>query len=162
MIHPGGDEDKLVNELLFCGRRAVRAENDTVRVTVTSEGGHIAEILHKPSGVDPLWKPHWPSIEPSRYNAAQHPEYGMHNESQLLAGIMGHNVCLDLFGAPSEEEAAAGVPVHGEAPVAVYETASAGRSITLETTLPKTQLRFQRSIQLPERGGFVEISEVVE
>ena len=36
-------------------------------------------------------------------------------ESSLLAGIMGHNLCLDIFGGPSDDEARAGLPVHGEA-----------------------------------------------
>jgi hypothetical protein len=40
---------------------------------------------------------------------------------QLLAGLMGHNLCLDIFGGPSDEEAAAGLSVHGEASVAPYE-----------------------------------------
>ena len=42
-------------------------------------------------------------------------------ESKLLAGIMGHNLCMDMFGGPSREEAAAGMTVHGEASVAPYE-----------------------------------------
>ncbi len=92
----------------FHGREAVQLENDQIRVTVLREGGHIAEVLHKTSGVNPLWIPPWPSIEPSTYQAAQHPEYGANMESKLLCGIMGHNLCLDVFGPPSPEEAAAG------------------------------------------------------
>jgi hypothetical protein len=97
----------------FNNRRAAQIENDGVRLTVTAEGGHIAEILHKRSGVNPLWIPPWPSIEPSTWSSEQHPEYGADAESKLLSGIMGHNLCLDLFGAPSPEEAAAGMTVHG-------------------------------------------------
>ena len=48
-------------------------------------------------------------------------EYGSGVESKLLAGIMGHNLCLDIFGGPSEEEFAAGITVHGEGSVAAYE-----------------------------------------
>ena len=51
------------------------------------------------------------SIEPSTYDRARHPEYGSDAESKLLAGIMGHNLCIDMFGGPSEEEAAAGMTV---------------------------------------------------
>src|SRR5690349_7816411 len=104
-------------ETVFHGRRAIQIENDLTRVTFTVEGGHIAEILEKSTGVNPLWIPPWPSIEPSTYSASKHPEYGGDSESRLLSGIMGHNLCLDLFGPPSEDEAAAGLPVHGEAGV---------------------------------------------
>src|SRR6516164_9734836 len=89
----------------YRGRKAVQAESQSLRVTATCEGGHIAEITHKASGVNPLWTPPWPSIEPSTYSLEEHPEYGADAESKLLAGIMGHNLCVDLFGPPSPEEA---------------------------------------------------------
>ena len=85
----------------YRGRRAASVENGDLRVTVLEEGGHIAEMLDKRSGVNPLWTPPWPSIEPSTYSAASHAEYGSSSEAKLLAGIMGHNLCLDIFGAPS-------------------------------------------------------------
>src|SRR5215475_3913389 len=110
----------------YRGRRAASIENDDVRVTVLEEGGHIAEILDKRSGINPLWTPPWPSIEPSTYAPSAHPEYGTSPEAALLAGLMGHNLCLDIFGGPSEEEAAAGLTPHGEASVAPYDAAVAG------------------------------------
>src|SRR6188474_1596221 len=82
-----------MNQTQFQNRRAAQIENQQVRVTVLAEGGHIAEILHKGSGVNPLWIPPWPSIEPSAYDRAKHPGYGGDAESKLLAGIMGHNLC---------------------------------------------------------------------
>ena len=84
----------------YRGRRAAVLENDRLRLTVLEGGGHLAEILDKRSGVNPLWTPPWPSIEPSDYNPRQHSGYGAGAEAKLLAGIMGHNLCLDLFGAP--------------------------------------------------------------
>src|SRR5512140_1816765 len=111
-------------------RRAYQIENDTLRVTVLAEGGHIAEILHKASGVNPLWTPPWPSIEPSTYDSARHPGYGGNSESRLLAGIMGHNRCMDSFGGPSEEEAASAMTVHGEASVVPYDISVSGASLT--------------------------------
>ena len=41
----------------YRGRRAVVIEDEAVRVTVLEEGGHIAEIFDKRSGVNPLWTP---------------------------------------------------------------------------------------------------------
>src|SRR6202166_3812395 len=104
-------------ETLYRGRRATSIENGLLRVTVLREGGHIAEILDKKSGVNPLWTPPWPSIETSTHNAEHYPEYGNNSESKLLSGILGHNLCLDIFGPPSDAEYAAGVTVHGESSV---------------------------------------------
>ena len=146
----------------FHGREAAQIENDTIRVTVLHEGGHIAEILHKKSGVNPLWLPPWPSIEPSTYQAKLHPRYGSNEESLLLAGIMGHNLCLDLFGPPSAEESAAGISVHGESSVASYNIKADSPRLTLRADLPLTQLRVTRTLTLANDGINIEISESVE
>src|ERR1700719_4352461 len=108
-------------ETVYRGRRAAVIENSHLRVTVLTEGGHIAEILDKGTGVNPLWTPPWTSMEPSRYDPNRCPEYGVGDEAKLLAGIMGHNLCLDVFGGPSPEEAVAGLTVHGETSVLPYE-----------------------------------------
>ncbi|HEV2688009.1 MAG TPA: hypothetical protein VGV35_05630 [Bryobacteraceae bacterium] len=144
----------------FHNRRAVQIENDSLRVTVTAEGGHLAEIQHKATGISPLWIPPWPSIEPSTYSLAKNPEYGADAESKLLAGIMGHNLCLDLFGSPSPEEAAAGMTVHGEASIAPYNIAFSDRELTAVCSLPAAQLHFERRIRLDR--GRVLIDETVE
>src|SRR6266852_7560957 len=115
----------------YRGRRAAIVENDDVRVTVLEEGGHIAEILDKRSGVNPLWTPPWPSIEPSSYDRLVHKEYGSGADAKLLAGIMGHNLCLDIFGEPSEEEAAAGITAHGDGSVEPYEIEKSGAALTM-------------------------------
>src|SRR5271155_2824726 len=101
-------------------RRVATIENDELRVTVTVEGGHIAEITEKSAGVNPLWVPPWRSMEPSQHSFEKHGEYGANSESKLLAGIRGHNLALDIFGAPSPEEFRAGITVHGEASVVEY------------------------------------------
>ena len=144
----------------YRGRRAVQIENDRARVTVTVEGGHIAEILHKAANVNPLWSPPWTSIEPSAYDPKRHPEYGLDAESKLLAGIMGHNLCLDLFGGPSPEEASAGITVHGEASVNPYEIDGASDRLTMRTRLDAAQLAFERRITL--EGDRIRIHETVE
>jgi hypothetical protein len=144
----------------FHNRRAAQIENESIRLTVTAEGGHIAEILHKQSGVNPLWIPPWPSIEPSTWSREKHPEYGDDAESRLLSGIVGHNLCLDLFGAPSPEEAAAGMTVHGEASILPYEISTGDRELTAACFLPAAQLQFERSIRLD--GARVLITETVE
>jgi hypothetical protein len=146
-------------ETQFQNRRAIQIENGSVRVTVTVEGGHIAEILDKATGVNPLWIPPWPSIEPTSYRFEQHPEFGHDAESRLLAGIMGHNLCLDIFGAPSDEEAAAGIVVHGEANLVAHDISSTSSGLTAKCKLPIAQLAFERRIRLV--GRRVHVRETV-
>src|SRR5450432_813750 len=109
--------------VLFHGRKAAQIENDALRVTVLKEGGHIAEVFDKRAGVSPLWIPHWTSVEPSTFGSHLGGQFGAGSDAKLLAGIMGHNLCLDLFGGPSQEEALAGLTVHGEGPVVEYTIA---------------------------------------
>lgn len=149
-------------EVRYRDRGAHTIENDLVRVTVMVEGGHIAEITHKGSGVNPLWSPPWPTIEPSTYDPARHPEYGNDAESKLLAGILGHNLCLDQFGPPSAEEAAAGLTVHGEASVLPYEIHSTWHELTARVHAPFAQLNFERKIELRAGDARVYIAETVE
>ena len=147
-------------ETTFRGRTAVSIENAHLRVTVLHGGGHIAEIFDKRSGVNPLWIPNWPSIEPASYSLAKHPEYGDNIEAKLLASIMGHNLCMDIFGLPSSEEAALGYAVHGEASFARYEIGDSDGRITMRAHLPMARIQFERRIELRNRA--VRISESVE
>ena len=151
-----------MTETTHRNRRAICIENETVRVTALVEGGHIAEIVHKPTGVNPLWTPPWPSIEPSTYSSTSRPEYGSSNEAYILSGLMGHSVCLDTYGMPSADEFAAGIPVHGEACVAPYKSTNDGTSISMAAVLPLAQLEFHRRIQLLDHGNLVRIQESIE
>jgi hypothetical protein len=155
----GASRQRTVN-VTYRGRRAAVLENGALRVTVLEEGGHIAEILDKRAGVSPLWTPPWASIEPSAYNADTHPEYGNGPDAQLLAGIMGHNLCLDTFGAPSPEEFLAGVPVHGEASIVFYQIRSIDNQLVTTARLPRAGLLFERRLVLRGRG--VHVTEAVE
>jgi hypothetical protein len=141
-------------------RKTVSIENSELHVTVTVEGGHIAEILEKSTGINPLWVPPWPSIEPSQHSFETHPEYGANSESKLLAGIRGHNLCLDIFGAPSPEEFRSGLTVHGESSVVPYEIETSSESMICKAHLPVAMLDFERELRL-EPGGFVRIRETV-
>jgi len=147
--------------VLYRNRRVVDIENEDILVSITLEGGHIARLLDKRTGVNPLWAPHWSSIEPSQFTFEKHPEFGTSNEAKLVAGLLGHSICLDLFGAPSDSEAAAGMPVHGEAPIAQYEVESTRSGAVLHTELPLAGLTFERQLTLhPE--GVVHFRETVK
>jgi hypothetical protein len=141
----------------YRNRRAWIQENSQLRLTVLAEGGHIAELFHKSTKINPLWTPPWPTIEPSTYSPSKHPEYGADHESKLLSGIAGHNLCLDFFGVPSREEHAAGLTVHGEGSVLPYESPADG---VYTCHLKHSHLRFRREIQLD--GAKVHFTEEVE
>ncbi|MGH9654447.1 MAG: hypothetical protein ACRD6B_13400 [Bryobacteraceae bacterium] len=138
----------------------MRIENDLLRVTVTVEGGHVAEIFDKSSGVNPLWIPPWPSIEVSSYSPEKYPEYGEGPERKLLGGIMGHNLCLSLFGPPSEAEQAAGLGSHGEAGLVAWDFASLPDGLIASCTLPAAQLTFERRMRL--EGNAILFEEQVQ
>jgi hypothetical protein len=134
----------------YRGRSAAVLENEHLRVTVLREGGHIAEIYDKAVGVNPLWTPPWPTIEPSTFNRASMAIYGEGSEAKLLAGIMGHNLCLDIFGPPSDEEARSGLTVHGEGSIVPYDLRVADGTLRASARFPIAGLEFQRRIFLRE------------
>ena len=148
-------------ETRYLNRRAYVLENTFLQVVLMVEGGHIAALTDKASGVNPLWTPPWPSIEPSDWEPATNGVYGNDAESPLLAGILGHNLCLDRFGPPSESEAAAGLVVHGEASVAVYGITESEDTLTARATFPISQLSFERRLHLPPHSRAVTITETV-
>jgi hypothetical protein len=91
---------------------------------------------------------------------ATHPEYGAGSDAKLLAGIMGHNLCVDIFGGPSDEEAAAGLTPHGDASIVRYELDVTGRTMSMRALLPRAELRVERRLELGGRA--VRIGEVIE
>jgi hypothetical protein len=143
----------------YRGRRAATIENADLRVTVLEEGGHIAEMFDKAAGVNPLWTPPWPTIEPSDYGSADVATYGGGSDARLLAGIMGHNLCLDIFGPPSDEEAKSGLTAHGEGSVAAYELTVSNNELVARARFPIAGLEFERRIVL--RGRLVVIRETL-
>src|SRR5215467_1448919 len=132
----------------FQNREALQLETKALRVPVLKGGGHIAEILHKKAGVNPLRIPPWSSIEPSQYDATVHAQYGPNVDAKLLSGIMGHSLCLDIFGPPSDEELSHGISVHGEASVATYDGDVGGAQLCLSSVLPHSVLRVMRVIRI--------------
>lgn len=149
-----------MSQLLFHNRKAFQLENDLLRVTVLVEGGHIAEVFDKRAGVSPLWMPHWQSIEPSTFNPQSPEPFGPAPDGPLLAGIMGHNLCLDIFGGPTAEEAAAGLTAHGEGSVLTYTITESAQTLTMRLTLPLAQLDFTRTLELT--GDTIRIHESIQ
>jgi hypothetical protein len=142
----------------FDGRVAWQLENDRLRLQLLEGGGHVASIellgRQPPAGINPLWKPPWPSMEPYRFSMARHGRaYGSNPESRLLSGIRGHNVCFDYWGAPSAEEAAAGLSFHGEAGVLRWTLREARSTksqlvFTCAAEMKMSAARFSRTVRL--------------
>jgi hypothetical protein len=151
-----------MSQIQYRDRRAHVLRNDELEMIVTAQGGHIAAVTDRATNINPLWSPPWPSIEPSQYDRTKHPQYGNDAESKLLAGILGHNLCLDLFGGPSPAEASAGITVHGEASVAPYAVTVNRDNLEQSAVLNQSQLRFLRTIRLPARSRVANITETVE
>lgn len=141
-------------------RRAVALENEHLRITVVEEGGHIAEVFHKAAGVNPLWTPTWAGKEPSAFGSEEEKVFGSGVEAKLLCGILGHNLCLDLFGGPSDAEFAAGMTAHGEGSLLPYTLEESGDTLTCSLHMPLAQVRFVRTLTL--RDEDVLIRESVE
>src|SRR5206468_3228809 len=76
--------------------------------------------------------------------------------------IMGHNVCVDLFGGPSPEEAEAGVTVHGDASVVPYSIKTTGDELITGADLPNSQMRFERRLRLDPDGRTVHFTETID
>ncbi len=143
----------------IANRHQVHLENERIRLTLLPGGGHIAAAELKENGVNPLWDPPWETIDTSSYDAAAHPQYGEGVEAALLSGIAGHNLCFDIFGVPSEEEAAAGLGVHGEGSSVDWAVESGDGWVVLTADLPLAGMRFERRLELAPGSGRVGISE---
>jgi hypothetical protein len=133
-------------------RAGYRISADWGHVAVVGGGGHICDLrLNSVPAVNPLWKPQWTTIDPHRYLPGRHRRrYGPAPDGKLLAGIAGHSLSFDHFGPPSQEETAAGLTTHGEAPCARWKRLKTNDSTALRygCTLREAQIEFSRTISL--------------
>ena len=111
--------------------------NDRLELTIQGTGGTLAKLLLRDG--EPL--------------------------SPLAA--MGHFLALDGFGAPSEQERAAGMPFHGEASnqamkVVASQNSGAVRSLVLQSALPLAQETLTRNIEMAEGENVVYVTSTLE
>lgn len=151
-------------ELLPNGRKALWVKGQGLEVALAHGGGHIAglRVPGAREDVNPYWQPPWPSVEPGNVTEAQiDADYGGAPEGRLLASILGHSLALDLYGAPSKEETAAGGVTHGKAGVLVWKwKRDDPETLTGECEDDHGRLHFSRS--LCAAGNCVEIEERVQ
>lgn len=117
--------------------------------------------------MNPLWIPPWKTIEPYQYREKLHAAvYGTPAVGRMISGIVGHNLCLDCFGGPSEEEARQGLSIHGEVPSLRWHKVRARASrlevvLELAVRLPVAHLRFRRRIKIRRGESVVYFREEV-
>ncbi|MCX7004354.1 MAG: hypothetical protein NTV22_13925 [bacterium] len=145
-------------------RRVWTLDNGCVTLGMLAGGGHICTLLHKDvPGLNPLWTPHWPQIEPWQYTKKNAAQFG---NSRLLAGIAGHNPCLAGFGEPSTEEKQADLDCHYEAPVARWHLLSQQvgpqtAGFTTLTVLPVAQMCLARTISTRRGSALLHVKETL-
>lgn len=139
----------------FDGRPAVIVSNDKLDMTIALRGGAFAKLLRKddPQHLSPLWDP-----------TAEARSAGLPAPTDAS---LGHFVCVDGFGVPSNEEQKAGFPTHGEAHERVFDIAhfdqqSGAESLTLKVNLPLAHETFSRSIRMAPGEDVVYITSVLE
>jgi len=146
-------------------RSGFRLRADWGYVSVLEGGGHICDLnLNACTGVNPLWRPPWATIDPFKYTRAKHARtYGEPPDGKLLAGIAGHSLSFDHFGPPSPEETTAGLTTHGEAPALKWDVQKYAKSpkpyLQYGLTLPEARIRFSRKLTLDPRNPVIYCEE---
>ncbi len=148
-------------------RPAYRLSNGAIEVTLLLGGGHIADFRLIDSPVNILWEASWPTIDPQTFSPAEHASlYGDAPAGKFLSGYTGHSVVVGNFGMPSADEAARGVPLHGEASSSEWTVISCEQddhcaTLVLEAWLPFYQLDFRREISLAARAPCAAVRETI-
>ncbi len=147
-------------------RSALRLTNGVMDAVLLRGGGHIAELrLAEPHGptINCLWCAPWPTADPDDpgFNPLAE-RYGADPAGPFLAGYTGHALCLDIFGPPSQEDGARGVPLHGEASAREWHLEPIARGCVGRVELPVAQIDFQRRVSLAEGAAVLFVEERVE
>ena len=125
----------------FRARGAVVLTNGALELTVLKHGGSLASIVLAADAERN--NPMWDALRADRENG----------RPERQAGGTGHFVCVDGFGPPSADEAAAGMQGHGEAHRLPWSIAFAGMengdSVLRQTVaLPRVHEALQREVRL--------------
>jgi len=146
------------------GRQAVLLANGKVELIVLAGGGHFGSfrLLERNTNVNALWEAPWATYDPVP-EASE--DYGPPNVRRFLAGYTGHALCLDYFGDPSTEEANAGLSLHGEAAIRLWDIVNSGKSseanLRMRVQLPFAGLTVEREIELGSGEATVYVRETV-
>lgn len=148
-------------------RPALCLNNGVVQLTTLTGGGHIADFRlldSSGSGVNSLWEPPWPTINPDKFRSRDVRKYGATPVGRFLAAFTGHAVCVDYFGMPSDAEAKQGLALHGEAANSRWKLLEASQGsaearLSMGVLLPAAGLRFRRELRLLPNESVVYVEE---
>ena len=136
------------SEIMLNGRPSIVLDGKVAEVVVDLGGGSIVRFQLKDQQLNPLtWT--WAGKE----TPAVHP--------------MGHFLCLDRWGAPSDAESKNGMPFHGEAAwvpwKVLHEPSGTDDAIQAEVaaTLPMAGFEVKRRIRLLKDVALIAVSESV-
>lgn len=156
--------------VLWKGRDALRLTNGIVELISVNGGGHLAAFRFLDRDGRPsqnvFWEAPWTTFDPNRdWSPNKSQLYGPPELGKFLAGFTGHALCLDYFGEPTAEKAAAGLSLHGEAAIVrwnVIGTSDSQRAqCKWEADLPISQLTFEREIHLGHGQSVAFVQETV-
>jgi hypothetical protein len=146
----------IAQSVSFDGRPAVVLRNDKIELTILTLGATLANLTLRDDAekLSPYWNT----------DRAQGPAGPV---PARAAGSIGHFLCLDGFGTPSDEEKAAGWPTHGEAAkqqfATIQEPAKNGETtLKLSARLPLAQEAIIRTMTLLEGENVVYVNTEVE
>ena len=134
-------------ETITYNRRLLVLDGDAAQLTIDLGGGSITNFHLRGQGLNPLrWGEQGDPIAPRP---------------------MGHFLCLDRWGAPSEAEQKNGMPFHGEAAhvewKALLEPTPKGKRIQAEmgASLPLAGLKVKRRVELSTSEALFVVNEEV-
>ena len=113
-------------------RDAIRLSNGVVELTSLTGGGHLASFrfLDEDRGSlqNVLWEAPWTTHDPNRsWSKEMSRLYGPSETGKFLAGFTGHALCMDYFGEPSAEQAAAGLRGGSSSSATIVESGASRR-----------------------------------
>jgi hypothetical protein len=144
--------------------------NEHIALCCLRGGGHLASLCLRTGpapNVNLLWQPSWQTIEPERYSPRKHgPRFGFPPAGKYLSGYAGHSLCIDYFGAPSEEEALLGLPLHGEVASSRWTLVKKGSQrglglLSVRSAAPSAGLLVQRDITLRTNESVAYVTETI-
>ncbi len=145
----------IAQDVTFEGAPAISLGNDRLQLTILQQGSSIASLAL--AGDTRKFSPLWNPMRMERESGQQ---------VNFTSGT-GHFLCLDGFGPVSAEEQTAGLPFHGEAHQAQWETRYSGKqgstaALTLGATLPIVQEKVQRTFRMVDGEPVVYVETEVE
>lgn len=152
------------------GRPGWLLANDQISLCCLRGGGHLESLCLRTGpapNVNLLWQPNWQTIEPERYSEQKHGRrFGFPPAGKYLSGYSGHSLCIDYFGAPSEEETLLGLPLHGEVASSRWTLVKKDAQRKLGrlrvcSAAPSAGLVVQREITLRENESVAYITETI-